>query len=156
MTDHTALITRYESGATAPTHAIAGLSREQLLAFPIPNTWSTHQVILHLMDSDLIASERMKRVIAMDRPLILAYDETLFTQRLCYDTLDAHAACTLFELNRRMTAALLRALPPDAWLRTGVHSERGLETLEHLVEGYCDHLDHHLKFIAAKRKALGV
>jgi hypothetical protein len=154
--DHTPLISRYESGTTAPARAITGLSREQLFAFPVPNTWSTHQVILHLMDSDLIASERMKRIIAMDCPLILAYDETLFTQRLCYDKLDAHEACTLFELNRRMTAALLRALPPESWQRTGVHSERGLETLEHLVEGYCDHLDHHLKFIAAKRQALGV
>jgi hypothetical protein len=154
MPDHNQLITRYESGADAPARSIAGLTRDQLLAFPIPNTWSTHQVILHLMDSDLIASERMKRVIAMDRPLILAYDETLFTQRLCYDKLDAHDACKLFELNRRMTAKLLRALAPDAWLRTGVHSERGLESLEHLVQGYCDHLDHHLKFIAAKRRAM--
>jgi uncharacterized damage-inducible protein DinB len=156
MPTHTDLIHRYEQGATAPARALDNLSPHHLTAFPIPNTWSIQQVILHLMDSDLIASERMKRTIAMDRPLILAYDETLFTQRLHYHQLDPHAAAALFKLNRTMTAALLRALPPDAWSRTLIHSERGLETLEHLVRGYCDHLDHHLAFIAAKRRALGV
>ena len=156
MPTHADLIHRYEQGATAPARAIDGLSREQLTAFPIPNTWSIQQVILHLMDSDLIASERMKRTIAMDRPLILGYDETLFTQRLHYHDQDPHAAAELFRLNRTMTASLLRALPAEAWARTLIHSERGLETLEHLVRGYCDHLDHHLKFITAKRQALGV
>lgn len=150
------LIARYQQGAAAPAHALRNLSPEHLTAFPIPDTWSIQQVILHLMDSDLIASERMKRTIAMDRPLILGYDETLFTQRLHYHDQDPHAAAELFRLNRTMTAALLRTLPPEAWSREAIHSERGLETLEHLVRGYCDHLDHHLTFINAKRNALGV
>ena len=37
-----------------------------MLAFPIPGTWSIQQIIMHLMDSDLIASDRMNfaKVIA--------------------------------------------------------------------------------------------
>lgn len=153
--EHGALIARYEAGAGAPAEAIKGLSRGDLLAFPVPGTWSTQQVVLHLMDSDLIASERMKRVIALERPLLMEYDETLFTKRLGYEQMDAGEACELFALNRRMTARVLRSVPGEAWGRKGVHSEKGLITLEHLVKSYCDHLDHHLKFIEAKRRALG-
>ncbi len=146
---------RFEQGAMLPRQAIDGLSRADLLAFPVPGTWSIQQVVLHLMDSDLIGTERMKRVIAEERPLLLGYNETLFTKNLFYEQMDAGLACEIFESNRMMTAHLLRSLPGDAWERSGIHSERGIETLEHLVRGYADHLDHHLKFISAKRIALG-
>ena len=56
---------------------------------------------------------------------------------------------------RRITAELLRRLPDAAFNRTGLHTERGEESLEHLVTGYTDHLEHHLKFIREKRKLLG-
>ena len=58
------LIDRYAAGGSQLAPAIAGLSREQLNAFPVPGTWSIQQIVLHLMDSDLIASDRMKRVAA--------------------------------------------------------------------------------------------
>lgn len=149
------LITQYESDAATPARAIAGLTPAELNAHPIPGTWSIQQVILHLMDSDLIASDRMKRIIAQDDPLIAAYDETEFSKNLYYDKLDAQLACQIFEQNRRMTAALLRLLPESAFQRTGNHTERGRITLANLVEMYAGHVPHHLKFLHAKRQALG-
>lgn len=148
------IIERYAAGALAPAKAMEGMTREQLLATPVPGKWSTQQVIIHLMDSDLVGAERMKRVIATQRPLLLGYDETAFAQSLFYDRLDAALACDIFAKNRELVAVILRALPDEAFKRTGVHSERGLETLEELVVGYCAHLEHHLKFIEEKRRAL--
>ena len=150
-----ALVDRYAAGATLPAELMKGLSKAELNAFPVPGTWSIQQIVLHLMDSDLIGSERMKRTIAMTRPLLLSYDETAFTATLKYDKADATLACEVFRLNRVMTAALLRELPPEAFARKAVHSESGLETLEDLVRGYADHLDHHAKFMREKRKLLG-
>jgi hypothetical protein len=49
-------------------------------AFPVPGTWSIQQIVLHMMDSDLIASDRMKRVIAEDRPTLIGYNETAFSE----------------------------------------------------------------------------
>lgn len=148
------IIDRFASGATLPARAIEGMTREQLLAAPIPGKWSTQQVIIHLMDSDLVGTERMKRTIAMERPLLLGYDETAFARALFYDKLDAHTACEVFAKNRELMTVVLRSLPDDAFRRTAVHSESGLETLEDLVKGYADHLDHHLRFIEEKRRAL--
>lgn len=150
-----ALIERYVAGATGPAAALRGLTAEELNAFPVPGTWSVQQVVLHLMDSDLIGSDRMKRVIAEESPTLLAYDETAFSKRLFYETLDPWMACEIFRLNRLQTGAILRKLPDAAFARAGNHTERGRETLEELVKGYADHLDHHMKFVKEKRRALG-
>jgi hypothetical protein len=149
------LIERYVAGADVPAKALRGLTPQELNAFPVPGTWSVQQVILHLMDSDLIGADRMKRVIAEESPTLLAYDETAFSKRLFYETLDPALACEVFRLNRVLTGAILRKLPDAAFARAGNHTERGRETLELLVKGYADHLDHHMKFIKAKRQALG-
>ena len=149
------LIDRYAAGATVPARGIAGLTPAELTSFPVPGTWSVQQVIMHLMDSDLIGGDRMKRIIAEDNPLILSYNETRFAERLMYHRLDPVAACDLFARNRAMVAALLRELPDEVFARTGVHSEKGKITLAQTVQTYADHLDHHMKFIDAKRRVLG-
>jgi len=44
------LIDEYLAGPQLLRQAIAGMSREQLLARPIPGKWSTLEVICHLAD----------------------------------------------------------------------------------------------------------
>jgi hypothetical protein len=149
------LIEQYAAGADVPAKAIAGLERADLLAFPVPGTWSIQQIILHLMDSDLIASDRMKRVAAEDGPTLVGYNETAFAERLAYEHVSAQDAAEIFRRNRLMTAELLRHLPPEAFARTGKHTERGDVTLGQLLATYVGHLDHHLRFIRDKRKLLG-
>jgi hypothetical protein len=155
MSNILSVIDRYVEGAEIPARSIVGLSRDELLSHPVPSTWSVQQVIAHVVDSDLIASDRMKRIAAMDRPLLIGYDEAAFARVLPQDRIDPARACELFRLNRLHTADLLRPLSPEAWERWGVHSEKGKVTLAAMLEDYCNHLDHHVRFIDAKRKALG-
>jgi DinB superfamily len=150
-----ASIDQYERDATLPAKAIAGLSTAELNSFPIAGTWSIQQCIMHLLDSDLVGSDRMKRVIAEPTPTLLAYDETLFVKNLYYEQLDPANACEIFRLNRIMMAAILRRCPDEAFKRTGNHTERGIESLEMLVEGYVEHLQHHMNFVREKRQKLG-
>ena len=119
------LIDRYAAGANQLAPSIEGLTRDDLNTFPVQGTWSIQQIVLHMMESDLIASDRMKRVISMDNPLLMGYDETAAAKKLCYDQLDPRLACDVFAKNRLLTADLLRRLPKEAWDRTGIHSERG-------------------------------
>ncbi|MBX3380133.1 MAG: DinB family protein [Phycisphaeraceae bacterium] len=148
-------IDTYLSQADEPKAWIAGLTRDQLNSHPVPGTWSIQQVVLHTLDSDLVATDRMKRIIAMDLPLLMNYDESRYAGLLFYDKRDASKACDLFASNRRHTAELLSMLPDDAFERAGVHSVRGLVTLSQLVEDYVEHVVHHRKFIIDKRQALG-
>src|SRR6476620_8962199 len=101
--DNKSLIDQFETGGQKVKAAIAGLSREDLLAFPVPGTWSIQQIVLHIVDSDLVLSDRMKRVIAEDKPLLIGYDESKFAARLHYDALDTGLACEIFAANRRLT-----------------------------------------------------
>jgi hypothetical protein len=149
------LIEKYVALATVPAAGIRGLTAQELNSFPVPGTWSVQQVIFHLMDSDLICSDRMKRVIATESPQLLAYNETAFAKNLHYEELDPVMACEIFRLNRLMTGSILRKLPDETFARSGMHTERGRETLEKLVRIYNDHIEHHMKFVKEKRKVLG-
>jgi len=152
---HRKLIEQYSAGAGRLAPSIAGLSKAELNAFPVPGTWSIQQIVLHMMDSDLIASDRMKRVAVEDNPTLMGYDETAFGLGLFYDQLDTGMACDVFEKNRLLTAEILRRLSEPTFARTGNHSERGRVSLTDLIETYVGHLDHHLKFIYEKRRLLG-
>ncbi|MBX9791298.1 MAG: DinB family protein [Pirellulales bacterium] len=150
------LVSRYIAGAKQPAEAIAGLADAELDAHPVPGTWSIREIVLHLMDSDLIASDRMKRVIAENRPpMLIGYDETAFAGRLYGKHLDVAKACEIFRLNREMTGEILTRLADDAFARTGEHNESGTVTLEYLVETYVKHVAHHLRFVREKRRLVG-
>lgn len=149
------LIERYAAGANALTEAIAGLTKEELNAHPVPGTWSIQEIVLHMMDSDLIGADRMKRVAAEDHPTLIGYNETLFAKTLYGDDLDVQLAAEIFAKNRQMTAAMLRRLPDTAFARTGYHNEHGDLSLAEFLANYVGHLDHHLKFVREKRKLLG-
>jgi len=149
------LIDQYEADANILAKAIESLTKEELNSFPIPGTWSIQQVIMHTLDSDLVAADRMKRVIAELSPTLLAYNETLYAQKIGYQHVDAKLACELFRLNRLVMAQILRNVPEAAWSQTGTHTERGIESLALILQLYLDHPRHHLKFIEAKRKVLG-
>ncbi len=150
------LIEQYAAGAERLASLSRGLTPAQLDTRIAPGTWSVREVIVHLLDSDLAATHRMRRIASEELPLIIAYDESAFVRSLDSQRADLSLVAELFSANRRFCAAWLRTLPPEAFERAGIHNQRGRVTLEQMVQGYVDHLAHHEKFIAGKRAALGV
>lgn len=146
------VIEAYAAEAPELAKSIAGLTRDDLLAFPVPGTWSIQQIVLHIADADLVIADRMKRVIAEDNPTLLGFDQTKFTARLHYEEQDALLACDLFAKNRQAIVALLRLLKDEDFNRAGTHNERGRMTLADLVSGASGHFQHHMKFLREKRE----
>ena len=101
-------------------------------------------------------ADRMKRTVAMDRPLLLGADGFRYPEPLRYQEHDLEQELDLVAITRRQTARTLRLVAPDAWHRTAVHSETGLVTLRQLLLHAVNHLRHHLRFVAEKRAALGL
>ena len=149
------MIDEFARGIGLLYYATEGLTPLELRSRSGPGEWSIAQVVLHMMDSDLVGADRMKRVIAEDTPTLLAYDETKWAASLFYEEQPVATAAVLFDLNRRHVADVLRRLDDATFERAGIHTERGRETLEQLVCDYAAHLDHHLKFIYEKRQRLG-
>jgi hypothetical protein len=149
------LIAAYERGIDDLRSAVAGMTPEQALARPVPGRWSTVECVGHLADTEVFFTDRIVRTVAMDRPLLMSADEKQYTERLDYQGFDLDEQLALFTALRRHAVRILRAQPPEAWLRTAVHSGSGLLTLRQLVLQAVRHLRHHLPFIAEKRAALG-
>jgi len=149
------LIEEYGKAGTDLRMAVRGLERDDLIAYPVPGTWSIQEIIIHITDSDLIVADRMKRVIAEENPTLTGFNEAHFARNLFYNEQSAEDAVTIVELNRRNFARVLAKLPDGAFDRTGMHTERGPMKLIDLLEGSVKHLKHHLNFIVDKRKKLG-
>jgi hypothetical protein len=126
-----------------PAHARAG-------------AWTMRQLIAHVLESDLIASHRMKRIACEHTPLLIAYDETAFASTFTYASVPIDQLITLFSLNRTVTASMLRELPEDAFEREGVHNQSGRLSLRAMLERYVHHIDHHDAFAARKRGLMGM
>jgi hypothetical protein len=133
-----------------------GIPRDKLIAYPVPGRWSMLELLCHVVDADLVMSDRIKRTIAMDRPLLCEYDESSYVRTLGYNERDADAEIALFEHNRRHMLPILRRLDESAWQRVGVHSRRGEFTLFVLVQYAVGHANHHYAFLAEKCRALGL
>jgi len=147
----------YLKGAADLRAAVAGMTREQLVARPVAGRWSTLEVVCHLADFDPILVERMKRVVALgDTPLLLAADENLFLKELRYHDRDAAEELAVIDATRASAARLIRGLTPEQLQLTAVHNKRGLVTLERVIQMAVNHVAGHLPYIAEKRAALGL
>jgi hypothetical protein len=152
----TSLIDDYLASSRLLREGIVGLTPEQLKERPIPGKWSTLEVVCHLADFDIVFADRIKRVIAEDKPNLPGGDEKLFAEHLRYHDRDAENEVALVDAIHRQVAAILRTLRIDDFQRTGIHSEAGPMTLEKLVSRATGHITHHLKFVAEKRRAMGL
>src|SRR5271165_5273561 len=110
-------IETFAAGGQTLRQAVDGLSSEDLLARPGPGDWSIQELVIHLVDSDAISIDRMKRILTEDNPPLLYADETAYVERLHSHDQDLEDALVLFEAGRRQWARVLRRLPGEAFLR---------------------------------------
>jgi hypothetical protein len=150
------IIANYERCIAELQSAVAGMTRDQLIARPIAGKWSTLECVAHVADTEVYFSDRIERTIAMERPLLISVDERPYPERMNYQAFDLDEQLDLFRSLRRHVARILRMQPAEAWQRTAVHSETGLLNLRQLVLQATRHARHHIPFIAEKRKALGI
>jgi uncharacterized damage-inducible protein DinB len=156
MANLTQLIDDYLAGPAVLRKAVSGMSREQLLARPVAGKWSTLEVVAHIADFDPILAERMKRILAEDKPQLMSADESRFAAALAYHDRDLEEELAIIERTRSQLARILRKQPEEALQRVGVHNQRGPLTLERFLTMAGKHITHHVQFIAEKRQALGL
>lgn len=148
------ILSAYRSLAGSVKTAIEGLTREQMLAHPIPGTWSIHQIVLHLADCELVFADRFKRIISDETPQLMAFDENKWMENLVFPSRSADQAATLLELTRLDLAGIFQLLPPEKFARTGTHEEIGPISLLALIKRANWHIEHHLKFLRQKKQLL--
>jgi len=118
---------------------LAGLSDADSAKPEFEGKWSIRQVMQHLADSDLVWGWRLRMVLAHDRPTITGYDQDLWANRLGYASVPIAQSFADFEHLRDANLRLIARIPVSDFSRVGVHSERGEESVAHMMKMYGGH-----------------
>lgn len=148
------LVARYRAGHQLLQDSLQGLEEAQLDARPVPGKLSSREVLAHIADCEQFYADRMKRTIAMDRPLLMGADGWLYPERLHYGKRAVELDLELIRVTRSQMAHDLDGLDSEAWARVAVHSETGLVTVRQLLLHAIRHLDWHIGTILEKRAAM--
>ena len=134
---------------------VSEISPELLKTRELPGKWSITEVIQHLADSELVGGFRFRMVMTADHPPLTAYDQDMWAERLRYSQSNVREALDEFTMLRRSNVRLFERASPADWTRVGIHSERGEESLRHLLNLYAGHDVVHLRQIDRIRNAVG-
>ncbi|MDT7846975.1 DinB family protein [Streptomyces justiciae] len=114
----------------------ADLPTELAETVPEEGEWPAAFTVGHLFDVDIVYGFRWRLVATEDAPVYPGYDEEKWAPlpRLPFrQMLDAWTGL------RASNVALLAALPPEDWQRTGHHGEQGGETMEVMIKKVVGH-----------------
>ena len=79
-----------------------------------PGKWTAREVVHHLADSEMTSAIRLRLLLAVDKPVILGYDQEEFARRLHYDR-PIEASLDAFKAARRTTGEILDCMTDADW-----------------------------------------
>jgi hypothetical protein len=127
---------------------IASRSDEDLHWTPDASRWSAAAIMAHLADAEVVASYRVRMILAAPGVAIQAFDQDAWAAAFDYQHQDPAAAVAVLRPLRKAWLALVAGAGEAALDRYGVHAERGQETIRHLLRLYAGHDLNHLQQIA--------
>jgi hypothetical protein len=112
----------------------SGVSETALRRPEAPGKWSAADIVQHLADSELVLGFRMRMVLTEDRPVIQGYDQDKWAGTLRYPDVPLSESRAQLRALRTANLRVLHRLGPTEMARVGMHSERGPESLGHLIK----------------------
>jgi hypothetical protein len=135
---------------------IKGMPASKLRKRPAPEKWSAGEILAHLADSEIVIGWRLRQILGAPGTPIQAYDQDSWAAAGHYEKRDARKSAEQFRVVREANLALLKSLAPEQWKHHGMHSERGVETVEHIVRMIAGHDINHTRQVeriaGAKKK----
>ena len=153
MSEIPELLERFRRGPEVLAMVMTGVYGEEIDWPPEPGKWSIRTIAAHLADGEVVGAHRFRAVIAEDNPVIQAYDEKAWAERLDYARRKPSASLDTFRRARLENYELLKELPESAFERRGTHTERGSITLADLLKIYAEHAESHARQIQGVRDA---
>jgi hypothetical protein len=104
-----------------------------------PDKWAPIEVVQHLADAELVAGWRVRIILTQDNPPLSGFDQDAFARDLRYRDIPLDEAMGQLAGLRTANLRLYRTLAPAELERAGVHSERGSESVGHIVRMMAGH-----------------
>jgi hypothetical protein len=128
---------------------IKGAPTAKLRKRPAPNKWSVSEILAHLADAEVVGAFRMRMILGAPGTPIAAFDQDSWVTSGHYENREPRKSLEQFRIVREGNLALLKSLTPEQWKHYGMHSERGQESIEHIVRMFAGHDINHLRQVEA-------
>src|SRR5262249_11447092 len=128
---------------------VSKLSSAKLRKRPVPDKWSIGEILAHLADVEIVIGWRVRAILGSPGTTIQAFDQDSWVVAGHYDKRNAAESVAQFTAMRNANIALYKSLSPEQWKLYGMHSERGQESVEHIVRLIAGHDLNHMKQIEA-------
>lgn len=96
--------------------------------------WSAHQHLFHLLDNERVFQERIRRMVAEERPVLVRYDSEAFMEREYDPAEDVEVVAGRFVAARGATYESFQALTDEQWARRAVWPDGREVDLDWLAE----------------------
>jgi hypothetical protein len=124
---------------------IRGVPASKLRKRPAPGKWSAGEILAHLADTEIVVGWRMRQILGAPGTPIQAFDQDSWVAAGHYEKRDPRKSAEQFRVLREANLSLLKSLAPQQWKDHGMHSERGVETIEQIVRMMAGHDVNHTK-----------
>jgi hypothetical protein len=114
---------------------------------PTPDKWSIGEIVAHLSDAEIVVGFRIRFILGAPGSPIAAFDQDRWAVACHYDVRDPRQSLEAMRALRQATLGLLESPEAEQWQQFGIHSERGQETIEHIVRMLAGHDLNHLRQI---------
>jgi hypothetical protein len=138
------MIDSYGAAYDVLTAAVRRYPPEMWQFRPGADSWTIHEIIVHIADSEVNSYVRCRRLLAEPGSAVLGYDEMAWARELAYHAQDPQDAIELFRLLRRITHRLIQDQPAEVWAHIIHHSENGRMTMEDWLNVYERHIPDHV------------
>jgi hypothetical protein len=123
---------------------VSKATADQLTWKSDPSRWSITQILAHLADAEVVACWRYRSILAHDGGPIAAYDQNEWASAFKYDQVPVAESLATFETLRNSNLRLLERVDASRREHTGIHSERGPESITRIMEMFGGHDLNHL------------
>ena len=135
---------------------IERLDARQLDHRPAPGKWSIREIVAHLADDELVGAYRIRLILSAPGTDIQAFDQDVWARTGRYGTRDINDSLELYRTLRLANLQLLHSLTTQEWDMSGVHAERGVESVRDIAMYFAGHDINHFRQIESIRRQLGV
>lgn len=141
--DRRRLIDTYSGALSVFEAAVETAKNRDLTKRPSPDNWSPAEVIHHIADTEVIASGRLRMLLARDGVPIMGYDEEMLGRAADPVKRPVDESLQLIRSLHTANLSLLKTLHLKPWDHNGVHEEGGRYGVDTWVTRRVDHLRGH-------------
>jgi hypothetical protein len=111
---------------------------------PAPDKWSVSEILAHLADAEIVIAWRIRSILGAPGTPIQAYDQDAWAGAGNYAKRDPRKSIEQFRAMRDANLAFYKSLSPEQWKYSGMHSERGEESIERVARMIAGHDINHI------------